>query len=91
MSGRVEYGRQLDCLANGCDPFHSDHGQVSPWPTREFGVPGDTSTPIVLNGHAARWVTRVIPDWPALADPPHSGTPDAIADPLQSDETAPSA
>lgn len=31
---RVEWGRQPDCEAEGCDPPHSDANQVFPWHTR---------------------------------------------------------
>lgn len=65
VTGRVEYGRQLDCRVEGCNPFHSDHGEVFPWPDHVFGVP-DMTQPITVNGHAARWVTRTIPAWPTL-------------------------
>lgn len=58
MKTRVEYGRQLDCHANGCTIPCSDNGEVFPWPEDQLGAP-DFSKDIV-NKHKFRWVRRLI-------------------------------
>jgi hypothetical protein len=65
MAERVEYGRQIDCEANGCKVRHSDDGYVFEWPLHDFGPP-DLSEPPIVNGHACRWVQRHIPEWSPL-------------------------
>lgn len=56
---RVHWGRQIDCLAQGCDPVHRDHHEVIPWLTDSWGEP-DTSKDPVVNSHAARWVAQTV-------------------------------
>lgn len=55
----TEYGKQLDCKAEGCDPIHEDNGRVIEWSERHWGQPNFTK-PAVVNNHACRWVVRTI-------------------------------
>lgn len=56
---RVHWGRQIDCVAQGCDPVHPDHHEVLPWQTDQRGKPDTSKDPVVSN-HAARWVAQTV-------------------------------
>ena len=70
---RVEFGRRLDCAAQGCDPLHADNGEVVPWIGQN--VPDTSDSPTVSN-HAAVWVERTVTYSP-WTHTDGSGAPDA--------------
>jgi hypothetical protein len=51
----------LDCEQEGCDPKHRDDGSVTLHDPRD-GANVNTRWQ-KINGHAARLVTRVMPEW----------------------------
>ena len=51
---RTEYGLRVDCVRQGCDPFHDDNGRV----VRITPESARTTVDPEVDGHAATVVRR---------------------------------